>query len=123
MSIFGDESAARRLATRIRVGTVVINDVIAPTADPRVPFGGRRGSGFGVTRGAEGLLEMTAIKTVLVQRGGSRRHYEATGDVHARMFRGLILAGHAKTWRERWFGLRQLVEAGRTLNADTKRKR
>ncbi len=29
-------------------------DIIAPTADPRVPFGGRRASGYGVTRGAEG---------------------------------------------------------------------
>ena len=122
VSIFGEESAARRLASRIRVGTVMINDLIAPTADPRVPFGGRRGSGFGVTRGAEGLLEMTAVKTVLVQRGGSLRHYEATGEVHAKLFRGLILAGHAKTWFQRWLGLRQLFSAGRALHACTKIK-
>ena len=122
VSIFGEETTARRLATRIRVGTVVINDLIAPTADPRVPFGGRRGSGFGVTRGAEGLLEMTAVKTVLVQRGASQRHYQATTEVHAKMFRGLILAGHAKTWMQRFFGVRQLLEAARTLNAGAKRK-
>ena len=40
-------------------GFVTINDIIVPTADPRLPFGGVRGSGFGTTRGAEGLLEMT----------------------------------------------------------------
>lgn len=120
VSIFGEEPAARRLATRLRVGSVVINDLIAPTADPRVPFGARRGSGFGVTRGAEGLLEMTAIKTVLVQRGASRRHYEATSDLHTTLFRGLIQASHAKTWRLRWLGLRQLIEAARTMNARTK---
>ena len=122
VSIFGEESAARRLATRIRVGTVVINDLIAPTADPRVPFGGRRASGFGVTRGAEGLLEMTGVKTLLVQRGASRRHYEATSEAHAKLFRGLILAGHAKTWMQRWFGVRQLIMAARKLNAGTKSK-
>ena len=122
VSIFGEESVARRLASRIRVGTVVINDLIAPTADPRVPFGGRRGSGFGVTRGAEGLLEMTAVKTVLVQRGLSRRHYEATGEAHAELFRGLIRAGHAKTWLQRWSGVLRLIDAARRLNANAKNK-
>ena len=54
-SIFGDERSACSLGKRLNVGTVTINDLIVPTADPRVPFGGRRDSGFGVTRGAEGL--------------------------------------------------------------------
>ena len=121
VSIFGEESAARRVAGRMRVGTVVINDVIAPTADPRIPFGGRRGSGFGVTRGEEGLLEMTAVKTVIVQRGESRRHYEETGEHHAELFRGLIAAGHAKHWADRWTGLRRLAGAARLLNARTQR--
>jgi aldehyde dehydrogenase (NAD+) len=66
-SIFGDEGEARRLAAKLSVGTVLVNDLIVPTADPRVPFGGRRQSGFGVTRGMEGLLEMTAVKTVAIR--------------------------------------------------------
>jgi acyl-CoA reductase-like NAD-dependent aldehyde dehydrogenase len=111
VSIFGEEQVARRLADRLIAGTVLVNDVIVPTADPRIPFGGRRGSGFGVTRGAEGLLEMTAVKTVLVRRGVSRRQYEETGEAHTRMFDGLILAGHAPTWGLRWQGLRQMVAA------------
>jgi acyl-CoA reductase-like NAD-dependent aldehyde dehydrogenase len=111
ISIFGEEQVARRLADRLIAGTVLVNDVIVPTADPRIPFGGRRGSGFGVTRGAEGLLEMTAVKTVLVRRGVSRRQYEETGEAHTRMFDGLILAGHAPTWRLRWQGLGQMVAA------------
>jgi acyl-CoA reductase-like NAD-dependent aldehyde dehydrogenase len=44
VSIFcdrGNEKKARVLAKMLKAGTVLINDVIAPTADPRVPFGGR----------------------------------------------------------------------------------
>ncbi len=68
-AIFGNAREARSLGDQMTVGTVLINDLIVPTADPRVPFGGRRGSGHGVTRGAEGLLEMTAAKTVVQRRG------------------------------------------------------
>jgi acyl-CoA reductase-like NAD-dependent aldehyde dehydrogenase len=60
-AVFGEESWARAFARRIRAGVVVINDVIVPTADPRLPFGGSGRSGFGVTRGAEGLLELTTL--------------------------------------------------------------
>ena len=115
VSIFGDEQKARRLARDIAVGTAVINDVIVPTADPRLPFGGRKGSGFGVTRGAEGLLEMTAIRNVIVRAGDGQRQYEQTGESHTRLFDGLILAGHAGTWRERWRGFRQMVQAAGTM--------
>lgn len=68
-SIFSrDERAAWSLAGRIQAGVVTINDLILPTADPRLPFGGRKRSGFGVTRGAEGLLELTAPKVVTISR-------------------------------------------------------
>ncbi len=117
VSIFGDEPAARRLAAQLITGTVVINDVIVPTADPRIPFGGRRASGFGVTRGAEGLLEMTAVKTILTRRGSSRRHYEITGAKHTMLFDGLMQAGHAETWSERWIGVRRMATAARSLRS------
>ncbi len=114
-SIFGNERDARRLAARLTVGTVLINDVIVATADPRVPFGGRRQSGFGVSRGAEGLLEMTAIKTVSVRRGTSKRQYEATGKLHERLFTGAILAAHAGRWKDRLLGVRDLIAAGKRM--------
>jgi len=111
-----DLGAARGLAQTLRAGTVLINDVIAPTADARVPFGGRGASGYGVTRGAEGLLEMTAVKTVLVRRSGSMRHFAATSDADVAMFDGMIRASHGRGWRERWNGLRQLVQRSRKKN-------
>ncbi len=79
-AVFGPPDAASRFAARIRAGSVVINDLIVPTADPRLPFGGRGESGFGLTRGAEGLLEMTVCKTVLLRRGSFRPHLDARAD-------------------------------------------
>lgn len=110
-SIFGPEREARALAARLPVGTVTINDLIVPTADPRISFGGRGASGFGQTRGAEGLLEMTAVRTVAVRRSRSRRHLQATGLAHVAFFAGYIAASHAGSWSERWNGVRQLVSA------------
>lgn len=114
-SIFGDERTARSLALQITCGTVTINDLIVPTADPRVPFGGRRRSGFGVTRGAEGLLEMTAAKVISIRRNSSIRHYEPTGESHARLFSGVITAAHAGRFSQRWSSLRRVFTAAMEL--------
>ena len=89
-AIFGPEREARALARRIPVGSVCINDVIVPTADPRLPFGGRGRSGFGVTRGAEGLLEMTTIKSVSMKRGRFRPHLAPPRFSDAERYAGLI---------------------------------
>jgi aldehyde dehydrogenase (NAD+) len=108
-----DERKARTLASMLKAGTVLINDIIAPTADPRVPFGGRGASGYGVTRGAEGLLEMTAVKTLLIRRGGGTRHLDATRDDDAPLFEGLIRALHGHRWGDRWAGVMQLMKSSR----------
>jgi aldehyde dehydrogenase (NAD+) len=107
---------ARALAKVLRAGTVLINDLIAPTVDPRVPFGGRGASGYGVTRGTEGLLEMTAVKTLLVRRGGVMLHLRATTDADAPMFAGAIASLHGKGWANRWSGLCKAIAAARKLN-------
>ena len=114
VSIFcerGKEKKARMLGTMLNAGTLLINDIIAPTADPRVPFGGRGASGYGVTRGAEGLLEMTAVKTVLVRRGGVMLHLDPTHDEDAPKFAGLIRTMHGKGLAMRWAALMQLLKA------------
>jgi acyl-CoA reductase-like NAD-dependent aldehyde dehydrogenase len=85
VSIFsGDVSRARSLGSRLACGFVVVNDLIVPTADPRMPFGGVKASGFGVTRGDEGLLEMTYPHVVLVRSGQMRPHFDEhrEGDEH-----------------------------------------
>jgi delta 1-pyrroline-5-carboxylate dehydrogenase len=89
-SIFGPVEAAIALAARIPAGSICVNDLIVPTADPRLPFGGRGRSGFGVTRGAAGLLEMTVVKTVSVRRGRFRPHLAAAKPGDAKRYAALI---------------------------------
>jgi len=114
-AIFGPEREARKLASQLRVGNVTINDIIAPTADPRTPFGGRGRSGFGVTRGAEGLLAMTTPRTLHVQRSSSKRAYAPTGEAHIGLFAGLAEVLHGGTLRARLDGLKRLIRAVKHL--------
>lgn len=103
---------ARELAERLRTGFVTVNDVIVPTAHPATPFGGVRDSGWGVTQGAEGLLEMT-VPQVLSERGGTYRpHYEMATTGPGRqeaLLRGILRFVHAKGFRERWRGFWQML--------------
>ncbi len=107
-----DLSAARDLAARLPVGSVVVNDVIVPTAHPGTPFGGRGASGWGVTQGDEGLLQMTTPQVVTVRSGRFRPHIDteltadpAGGDVTA----GMLAMTHGRTLAARWRGLRQML--------------
>ncbi|MFO7956294.1 MAG: aldehyde dehydrogenase family protein [Candidatus Brocadiia bacterium] len=107
-SVFGPAGAARDLAERVRAGAVVVNDMIVPTADPRLPFGGRDQSGYGVTRGAEGLLEMTRPKAIAVQHSPWRPHLEAPISESAGVLRAYMKFAHGRSLRERLRGLREM---------------
>jgi aldehyde dehydrogenase (NAD+) len=105
VSIFSrDVDAAARLANQLHTGFVLINDVIIPTADPRLPFGGVKASGHGSTRGEEGLLEMTFPHVVGCRRGHARPHYDESMEGDAKLFSAYIRATHGKkrlaSWRE-----------------------
>jgi acyl-CoA reductase-like NAD-dependent aldehyde dehydrogenase len=104
-----DESAARLLAARINAGVVTINDLILPTADPRVPFGGRGRSGFGVTRGAEGLLELTAPKVVTVSRGKFRPAFDSPQPGDEALFNAYFTLAHGHGLQSRWAALVSLL--------------
>ncbi len=108
-TIFGSPAAARRLAARVRAGCVVINDMIAPTADPRFPFGGRGESGFGVTRGAEGLLEMTQIKAIALRRSRWLPHLDPSGPFDEPLMRAYLAAAHARGWSRRCAAVGRLL--------------
>ena len=121
VSIFSrDVDRARSLAGRISSGFVLINDLIVPTADPRMPFGGVKASGFGVTRGEEGLLEMTFPHVVAVRHGKSRPHFDEPCAGDARLFSSYILVAHGRG-RQRFGAVRDLVGAlfNRTRNRST----
>ncbi len=97
-SIFSrDIAKARALAAQIKTGFVLINDLIVPTADPRMPFGGVRASGFGTTRGDEGLLEMTHPHVVAIRRGRLHPHFDEPAPDDAHLFTAYIRAAHGRS--------------------------
>lgn len=55
---------ARRLAERIEVGSVMINDVILHGGLPEMPWGGIKHSGHGVARSDRGLKELCHIRHI-----------------------------------------------------------
>src|SRR5262245_1721699 len=95
-SIFtADYRRAERLATMLRVGSVSVNDVIVGTAHPAIGFGGVRDSGWGVTRGEEGLLSMT-VPQAFTRRGGRfRLHFHGDDPAVPDVTHGLLDWGHA----------------------------
>lgn len=61
-----DIEAARAVANRIEAGTVWINQ--HGTIHPMVPFGGSKGSGYGVEFGIEGLKAMTRPQVISLKK-------------------------------------------------------
>ena len=98
-SVFGPGASA--FARRVHAGSVCVDDVVVPTADPRLPFEGRGASGYGATRGAEGLLRLTVSKAISVRRGRFRPHLDPPRPDGARLFAAMIAALHGG-----WPGLR-----------------
>lgn len=111
-SIFGSERRCRQIAERIPAGCVVINDMIVPSADPRVPFGGRRGSGHGVSRGAEGLLEMTQTKAVVATRRWFKPHLRLPTPSDANVLEQLIRLEHSSGFWGRLAAIPRLLRVG-----------
>jgi acyl-CoA reductase-like NAD-dependent aldehyde dehydrogenase len=116
-SVFGQPAAAQDFARKVRGGVVVVNDIIMPTADPRVAFGGRGHSGFGTTRGAEGLRQFTALKVVIAQRARRLRHLEPLPDRAENLFREYLLLSHAQRWRDRLKAVVNLFRGLRTMRS------
>jgi aldehyde dehydrogenase (NAD+) len=103
------------LAGRLRTGSVAVNDVVAPTAHPATPFGGRGLSGWGVTQGPDGLLGMTVPQVVSVRGGTFRPHYDPVGEPMGDLTRGLLAWCHAATVGARWKGLWRMIGGARRM--------
>jgi acyl-CoA reductase-like NAD-dependent aldehyde dehydrogenase len=59
----GSVDRVYRLASRLRVGTVYVNNW--GNGNPEIPFGGVKASGFGREHGPEGLAEYLEVKSVV----------------------------------------------------------
>jgi acyl-CoA reductase-like NAD-dependent aldehyde dehydrogenase len=65
-SVFtGDVPRGLEIASRLECGQVMVNDVLASVANPALPFGGVKGSGFGRYHGPEGLLAFVHQKAIM----------------------------------------------------------
>ena len=122
-TVFGPPADATHFATRVNAGCVTVNDMIAPTADPRVAFGGRRASGFGVTRGAAGLLEMTQLKTIVTQTSSWLPHLDRPVPELAQLLLGMIRMNHSETWSKKLDAVRGLMDSGRAYWNATRKNR
>lgn len=114
-SVFSaDVPRARELAARLRVGSVTVNDTVVTTAHPALPFGGRGASGWGVTRGEEGLIALTVPQTLSVRTGRLRPHFSESIQPNPHtltLLTGWLKLAHAQTLRERLSGLGQMWRA------------
>ena len=108
-SIFGPSNHAHYWSKQIDAGCVVINDIVVPTADPRVGFGGRDHSGWGSTRGWEGLVEMTRPQTICTRAGRWLPHLDPTLAQDPRAVEALLTLFHAPKWSSRLAALGTLI--------------
>ncbi|MCC9656012.1 aldehyde dehydrogenase family protein [Rhodopirellula halodulae] len=110
-SVFGPTAEAGAFAKRLNVGVVTVNDMVAPTADPRLPFGGRGQSGFGVTRGPEGLLAMTTTRVIATRKGKTAMHLSPRNDADAELLSAALQWTHGSKWSKRKAALKRLTSA------------
>lgn len=108
-SVFGPPKLAQMVAARLQTGGVIVNDLIMPTADPRLPFGGRGQSGFGVTRGEEGLLAMTTPKVVSRRRGRHALHLAPRREEDTEALYALLQILHAGSLSRKLGGVKRLI--------------
>jgi acyl-CoA reductase-like NAD-dependent aldehyde dehydrogenase len=109
ISVFGDQKPAQRLASQLRAGCIVINDLIAPTADPRLSFGGASASGFGPTRGPLGLLALTRPQAQLTQTLPFRPHLAHLAQPNEHQLAALLELEHGQGFMTRTLGLLDIL--------------
>jgi len=63
-----DRNRARRLASRLEVGSCAINDAVKHVGIPSLPFGGVKDSGMGRYHGPEGLVNFSHTRAVAMHR-------------------------------------------------------
>jgi aldehyde dehydrogenase (NAD+) len=67
-----DLERAKRVSRALAVGGVSINNVMATEANPALPFGGVKHSGFGRYKGEHGLHAFCNVKSVLVDKDSAK---------------------------------------------------
>jgi len=66
-----DQARAERVVRALVVGSCAVNDVLKNIANPHLPFGGERESGWGRYHGPEGLRAFSRTKAVMLNDGAA----------------------------------------------------
>jgi acyl-CoA reductase-like NAD-dependent aldehyde dehydrogenase len=105
---------AQAIAAQLHVGVVSVNNVLLDAANPALPFGGLRASGFGKQRGGAGLEEFVQWKAVATHSvRGNRRHLFPYREATLPILRGVAALQAARSISAKWRALRALVAAAR----------
>lgn len=114
-----DLERARRVARALVVGGVSVNNVMATEANPALPFGGTRASGFGRYKGELGLHSFCNVKSVLIDKDSGKieanwyPYTRAKYRLFSAMMEGLFGRGLRRWARFAWNGLRLERESQR----------
>ncbi len=111
-SIFGPVTAAQTLARNLDAGCICINDLLAPTGHPAVALSPRKDSGYGSTRGAEGLLEMTSPVTVIERYGRFLPHLVRANVEDDQMLKDLLAFKHGCGSKIKASSLLRIIKRG-----------
>ncbi|WP_231930944.1 aldehyde dehydrogenase family protein [Botrimarina hoheduenensis] len=123
-SVFGPPGfgEADERARELLAGCVTLEDVIALTADARVPFGGTGSSGYGVTRGREGLLNLTRPQAIVRRHGDWLPHLDPETAALPDLIAAMIQTQHAPGLAARWRAVRRFLQAAK-LHQQQKKER
>lgn len=96
-----DQTKARRVASQLVSGAVVINDAIVSVANHHLPFGGAKDSGIGRYHGEEGLKIFCHEKAIVVDSGKRNKEiqwypYEGKYEDFLQLFKSYF--GKRKDW-------------------------
>ncbi len=111
-SIFGDSIRAKKIASLLQAGVVTINDAIAPTIEPSIGFGGRKESGYGISRGEEGLRQLTQEKSIAVRLGRFLPHLQKPLASDDTLMQALFQFLYGPSLTKRLAGLRTMIKTG-----------
>ncbi len=116
-----DRARAARIAGGLNVGMVSINEILLDAANPALPFGGLRASGFGRQRGLAGLEEFVQWKTVARHAsGGVRRHFFPYRAATLPILRAMIELQSVRGWKAKLAAGRKLGEAAMRWDKEDK---
>jgi aldehyde dehydrogenase (NAD+) len=96
-----DLARAKRVGRALAAGGVSINNVMATEANPALPFGGIKQSGFGRYKGEHGLHAFCNIKSVLIDKDSAKieaNWYPYTAEKY-RLFTELTVSLFGDGWR------------------------